>query len=148
VPIESDSFGLRILNEPLDTREQSQQPGSSRSGGALDAPHPALIDVIFVHGLGGSSRGTWTHPKSGFWPTWLQEKSGLENVRISTFGYDANWDITKRSNALGIADFARKLLLALDLHYTTFRDVCSIGSHLLMFRLSLSSWRTAWVDWL
>jgi hypothetical protein len=98
----------------------SQQPQSS-SG---DARPPVVIDVVFVHGLGGSSRATWTHPKSSeFWPAWLQEKKGLENIRISTFGYDANWDITKRSNALGIPDFASDLLMSLKLHYTSVGDV-------------------------
>jgi hypothetical protein len=128
------------------TREQSQQPRGSLSSDAPDAAHPALIDVIFVHGLGGSSRGTWIHPKSGFWPTWLQEKPGLENVRISTFGYDANWDIRKPHNELGIADFARELLGELELHYGQCGDVHILGSHLLIFRLLLSSWLTAWAD--
>jgi hypothetical protein len=147
-PIESESLGLRIVPAPVDTPEQPQQPESSRSSDGPHVPHPPLIDVIFVHGLGGSSHGTWTHPKSGFWPTWLQEGNCLENVRISTFGYDANWDPTKRGNALGTADFARKLLTALDLHYTKFENVCSLRSHLLIFRLLQSLWRTAWVDWL
>jgi hypothetical protein len=104
----------------VDTREQS------RSNPSGDASLATLIDVIFIHGLGGSSRGTWTHPKAGFWPTWLQKKGGLENLRISTFGYDANWNPTKRSNALGIADFARKLLMELKLHYTTSGNVYSL----------------------
>ena len=132
------------MHEPVDTREQLQQPQSSLYS---DAHRPALIDVIFVHGLGGSSRGTWTHPKSGFWPTWLPEKSGLENVRISTFGYDANWDIRKPHNELGIADFSRELLGELDLHYGRYGDVYSLSSHLLIMRLLLSSWLTAWADW-
>ena len=144
LPVESDPFGLRVLHNPVNTRQQSQQPQSNPSD---DAPLPTLIDVIFVHGLGGSSQGTWTHPKAGFWPTWLQKKRGLENLRISTFSYDANWNPTKRGNALGISDFARKLLMELKLHYTTSGDVHMFSSlKLLMFRPSLSSWRTAWVD--
>jgi hypothetical protein len=148
LPIPS-KFGLQILHDPLEiaaAREESLQPGVSSSAVASNEPLPALIDVIFVHGLGGSSRGTWTHPESGgFWPEWLQEKSGLENVRISTFGYDANWgNITAPSNGLGIADFARQLLDALDLHYVNYGNVRSLSLHLLMFRLLLSSWRTAW----
>jgi hypothetical protein len=117
VPVEPEPFGLRVWHEPLCA---PQQPQNSTSGDAT----PLVIDVIFMHGLGGSSRATWTHPNSEFWPTWLQEKKGLENIRISTFGYDANWDITKRSNALGIPDFASDLLMALKLHYTTVGNVC------------------------
>jgi hypothetical protein len=112
----SDPLGLQFLHEPVGTLQQLQ----SSSG---DAQFPVVIDVIFVHGLGGSSRATWTHSESEFWPTWLQEIKGLENIRISTFGYDANWDITKRSNALGIPDFASGLLMALNLRYATVGDV-------------------------
>jgi hypothetical protein len=138
VPIDCESLGLRIVPAPVGTTEQPHhRPESSRSSDGPHGPHPPLIDVVFVHGLGGS-RGTWTHPKSGFW---LQEGNYLENVRISTFGYDANWDPTKRGNALGTADFARKLLTALDLHYTAFGNVCSLRSHLLIFRLLQSLWR-------
>jgi hypothetical protein len=135
-PVESDTFGLRLIHQPKEQTSPS------------DALVHALIDVIFVHGLGGSSQGTWTHPKSGFWPTWLQEQKHLENVCISTFGYDANWDPTKPSNALGIADFARKLLMELKLHYTTSGKVILLSYACLCFRGSPSSWHTAWVDWL
>ena len=95
----------------------------------MTAPQPSrLVNIIFVHGLGGSSKGTWTHSETqSFWPEWLPEKNGLENVRIATFGYDANWsNITAPSNALGIADFAMQLLDALDLHYTEYGDVGSL----------------------
>jgi hypothetical protein len=89
---------------------------------------PQPVNIIFVHGLGGSSKGTWTHTEpQTFWPEWLPAKNGLENVRIATFGYDANWsDITAPSNALGIADFAMQLLDTLDLHYTKYGDVGSL----------------------
>jgi hypothetical protein len=50
-----------------------------------------VIDIIFVHGLGGSRRGTWkVDPKdTNFWPSWLPNVEGLEQTRVSTFGYDA-----------------------------------------------------------
>jgi hypothetical protein len=140
-PIPSQ-FGLQVLHEPLVAPQESQRPNS---GDAPDAPRPALIDIIFVHGLDGSSRGTWTHPESQkLWPTWLPEK--IENIRIATFGYDANWNPAKANNDMGIADFARELLVELALHYAKFNDVLSTGSHLLIFRLPLSLWHTAWVD--
>lgn len=74
---------------------------------------------MFVHGLGGSATGTWTHPTSkGFWPTWLPEEKGLQNVRILTFGYDANWNpITGGRTVLDIPSFAGQLLDAMELHY-------------------------------
>lgn len=86
-----------------------------------------LINIIFVHGLGGSSKGTWTYTETqSFWPEWLPDKNGLENVRIATFGYDANWgNVMAPSNALGVADFAMQLLDSLDLHYSEYGDVRS-----------------------
>jgi len=36
------------------------------------------LDIVLVHGLAGSSRGTWTHNGSGlFWPLTLTQSSGL-----------------------------------------------------------------------
>ncbi|OBT39306.1 hypothetical protein VE00_10073 [Pseudogymnoascus sp. WSF 3629] len=71
---------------------------------------PANVDLIFVHGLGGGSRKTWTKPNdpSTYWPKeWLPNDEDMEDVRIHSFGYDSNWG--KKSN-LGIHDFANALL--------------------------------------
>ncbi|KAJ5519087.1 hypothetical protein N7453_001509 [Penicillium expansum] len=70
----------------------------------------ANADLIFVHGLGGGSRSTWT--KSGdpslYWPKeWLPNDDAFQNVRIHSFGYDSNWD---KESILGIHDFANALL--------------------------------------
>jgi hypothetical protein len=82
------------------------------------SPDAKSVEIIFVHGLGGSSKGTWTHPRTkGFWPTWLHDEQGFEHVRISTFGYDANFGILAAGNQLGIPDFATQLLDDIDLHY-------------------------------
>lgn len=82
-----------------------------------------------MHGLGGSRRKTWTYSDpdaASFWPLWLYEEGDLKNVRISTFGYDANWNVTAPDNKLGIADFALHLLDELDLHYDKHGDVRSL----------------------
>jgi len=55
--------------------------------------------MVFVHGLGGGSRKTWskTGTESHFWPAkWLPEDPDFKDVRIHTFGYDSDW--TKRNN--------------------------------------------------
>ena len=70
----------------------------------------AVVDLIFVHGLGGGSRSTWT--KSGdptlYWPkTWLPNDNGFRDVRTHSFGYNSNWE---KESSLNIHDFAKSLL--------------------------------------
>lgn len=76
-----------------------------------DVPEP-LIDFIFVHGLGGGSRKTWSlsaDPKY-YWPKeWLPQDPNFRFVRIHSFGYKADWDERKEST-LTVHDFARSLL--------------------------------------
>jgi hypothetical protein len=115
------------LHEPRNTINTPGLPTSiSNISGAIRS---IAITIVFVHGLGGSSIGTWTHSETNsFWPTWLVEKKGFENVRVTTFGYDAGWsNITAPRNALGIAGFANQLLDALDLHYIEHGNVCSLS---------------------
>ena len=83
------------------------------------------VNIIFVHGLGGSARETWTHPNTKqFWPAWLLRLETMTNVEVYTFGYEANWkNILGPRNCLGIQGFARQLLDGLDLHYQHNGDV-------------------------
>ncbi|KFX96457.1 hypothetical protein V490_03341 [Pseudogymnoascus sp. VKM F-3557] len=78
----------------------------------LYAAQEPLIDFIFVHGLGGGSRKTWSmSPDSKhYWPKeWLSQDPDFRYVRIHSFGYKADWDDRKES-ILSIHDFARSLL--------------------------------------
>lgn len=75
-----------------------------------DPSGSAIADLVFVHGLGGGSRSTWT--KSGdpslYWPQeWLPHDPGFQDVRIHSFGYDSNWD---KESTLNLHDFAKSLL--------------------------------------
>jgi hypothetical protein len=98
-------------------------PAISNSG--IVTMSSCLATVVFVHGLGGSSKGTWTHSETdSFWPMWLVGRKGFENARIATFGYDSGWyDVTAPRNTLNIASFANQLLDALDVHYSDRGDV-------------------------
>ena len=84
-----------------------------------------IVSIVFVHGLGGSATETWTHkPSEIFWPTLLHEDDRFANARISTFGYDADFNnIFAAKNVLGIPGFAKQLLDVLDLHYDKYGDV-------------------------
>jgi hypothetical protein len=71
------------------------------------------VQIVFVHGLNGSKRGTWTHSNKQFWPKWLHEEKGLEDVRILTFGYNSSTNVLKPNTNLSIPSFANQLLLYL-----------------------------------
>lgn len=46
------------------------------------------VDIIFIHGLGGDDRETWTHPKTKyFWPLDALAKD-IPDARIMTYSYD------------------------------------------------------------
>jgi hypothetical protein len=106
-------LGLKILNE--------SKPGLE----ILTSEPRKTATIVFVHGLGGSAIETWTDPKTGgFWPAWLSEDEGFESVRITTFGYNADFhNILAPQSILGISDFSKQLLDSLDLYYTKYGDV-------------------------
>ncbi|KAJ2902781.1 NACHT and WD domain-containing protein [Zalerion maritima] len=78
----------------------------------LFSPVCPVVDIVFIHGLGGGSRKTWsksTNP-AHFWPmSWLPEDQDFQHARIHTFGYKADWG-ERRQSFLSILDFAQALL--------------------------------------
>ncbi|KAL8981659.1 MAG: hypothetical protein Q9205_003617 [Flavoplaca limonia] len=90
-----DPLGLTIIHEPK------------------SPPH---CDLIFVHGLGGTSRATWAKGRDPdyCWPQeWLPVEPGIGGARILSFGYNANFAAAGPAPITGIADFARDLLYAM-----------------------------------
>ncbi|KAI1356671.1 WD40 repeat-like protein [Xylaria sp. FL0043] len=85
------SLGLNLLFEPSEPR----------------------LDIIFVHGLQGGSRKTWSlHPTDPltYWPKeWLPLEPGFRHARIHSFGYDSDWRRSAAST-LTVHDFAVALL--------------------------------------
>lgn len=70
------------------------------------------IQIIFVHGLGGTKRGTWTCSETqSFWPSWLHDEEGFENIRIALFGYNASYNFLNPNNIFSIPIFAKLLLV-------------------------------------
>lgn len=79
----------------------------------LYSPPEPKIDFIFVHGLGGGSRKTWSRRPEvvgNFWPAdWLPKDPDFQNVRIYSFGYDARyWKNDRDYNNLN--EFGKSLL--------------------------------------
>ncbi|KAJ4368867.1 hypothetical protein N0V83_005949 [Neocucurbitaria cava] len=70
-----------------------------------------LVDLIFVHGLGGDSIKAWCLDNDAdlFWPQyWLPKESGFLNTSIHSFGYDSNGGSAKLST-LNVHDFGDSL---------------------------------------
>jgi pimeloyl-ACP methyl ester carboxylesterase len=82
-----------------------------------DAADPSG-DIIFVHGLGGTSLRTWSWKRdvANFWPLWLTEEDALASFRIFSFGYNSNFK--GATTNLNTTDFAKELLFSL----MTFSD--------------------------
>ena len=78
----------------------------------LHSPSEPLIDFIFVHGLGGGSRKTWSKTSSvtHYWPQeWLPKDPAFKNVRVHSFGYNSDW-MKGKDNCLDIHHFGKSLL--------------------------------------
>ncbi|KAH9904668.1 NACHT and WD domain protein [Xylariomycetidae sp. FL2044] len=74
-------------------------------------------NIVFVHGLGGNSRWTWSKNQDSrlFWPqTFLPLEPNIRRARILTFGYNANF-LKVGNVGTSVLDFAKGLLF--DLKY-------------------------------
>jgi hypothetical protein len=83
--------------------------------------HP--VEIIFLHGLGGSRRGTWQHPSGTCWPEWLVSDPAFNGVRIALWGYNANTDFFKPNTTHNIRTFATQLLLHINQRHRDTRPV-------------------------
>ncbi|KFX99301.1 hypothetical protein V490_01847 [Pseudogymnoascus sp. VKM F-3557] len=113
-----DPLGLKVIHRPLGDRR---------------------VDIVFVHGLGGSSRMTWSKNRNldFFWPQkFLPFEQDINEARILTFGYNSNFRPGSGKNKMSILDFAKDLLY--DLKYATddsaskIEDLC-MGERPIIF---------------
>lgn len=78
----------------------------------LHSPSEPLVDFIFVHGLRGGSKKTWSKTGSvtNYWPQeWLPKDPAFKNVRVHSFGYNSDW-VRGKDNCLNIHHFGKSLL--------------------------------------
>lgn len=136
--------GGDLLRSP--SNSNSTFPGAervSRAGSEVSDPlglhlvcdnsHPSG-DIIFVHGLGGTARKTWSWDRNVayFWPVWLAEEDGLSSYRIFTYGYNSNFK--GAGTNLNIIDFAKDLLFQMLVFSDGFGDDCvPIGRQPIIF---------------
>ena len=106
---------MRKLTNLVSRKETSEDVRGSYGLQLLYAPAMTIVDFVFVHGLGGGSRSTWsqTDEIESFWPQeWLHREGTLENARCHSFGYNADWT-DKKNSAFDVHDFGKALLQAL-----------------------------------
>ena len=109
------SSGRSFLSRTLTKRDaggHSSEDGKGPYGlnTLFDPEAPAIADLVFVHGLGGGSKSTWTksNDPSLYWPKeWLPQDPTFQEVRIHSFGYNSNWG---DESILNVHDFAKALL--------------------------------------
>lgn len=102
-PSTKDPLGLKVIHRP---------------------PGERTVDLIFVHGLGGSSQSTWSHNRNPdfFWPLkFLPLEPEISKARILTFGYNANFGPGGGKSKMTFLDFAKDLLY--DLKYAQDESV-------------------------
>ncbi|KAI1134032.1 WD40-repeat-containing domain protein [Hypoxylon sp. FL0543] len=98
IPVTSDNeihgvLGLTTLHDP-------------------SPPTEAAAEIVFVHGLGGGSRKSWSYSgdRYYFWPqSWLANDSDFADMRIHSFGYKSDW-AERQQSILNIRDFAESLV--------------------------------------
>ncbi|KAL9122773.1 MAG: hypothetical protein Q9187_000671 [Circinaria calcarea] len=113
-----------------DARERSQERKKDPLGlTVLFAPQaPRSADIIFIHGLGGTSFQTWSKNRDPelCWPQkWLPLDHEICTARILTFGYNAHFSSTGPNSINGISDFAKALLF--DMKYGKNEDSENLG---------------------
>ena len=125
-----------VASSSFSNLERGATPSSSNSLATVDPLGLNLVyntvepkvDLIFVHGLGGSSLRTWSWNRDTdyFWPLWLPSDSDLSNSRVFTFGYSAN--LRGPSSTSNVLDFAKDLLLKMLTFSGAVEPVPSIGT--------------------
>lgn len=122
LPLLQRTLSTGTSKSSASNRARSKSPGAARDPLGLhvvyypqNTPHRA--DIIFIHGLGGTSRSTWSKNRDPelFWPLmFLPKEPDICLARILSFGYNA--DILKGTKtSVTVLDFAKDLLF--DLKY-------------------------------
>jgi hypothetical protein len=89
-----------------------------------------LVDIILVHGLGGTSRATWSKNRDPamFWPQeWLPMEPDIQLARIISFGYNAHFAAAGPAPISDISDFAKDLLYGMKFSKTEDAEDLDIG---------------------
>ncbi|TCO45936.1 HD domain-containing protein [Actinocrispum wychmicini] len=91
---------------------------------SVGTPEHPVLDVVFIHGLDGDARKTWSRKeKESFWPKWLAEE--FVDVAVWTVDYDA-WSSGWRGQSMPLQDRAGNLMMQLRNHGIGERPLCFV----------------------
>ena len=122
------------------SRKQSEpDPGPLGLNVVFTPGNSPKVDIVFVHGLGGTSRKTWS--KNGdpelFWPLkFLPLEPYICLSRIFTFGYNANIRAAGGVST-SVLDFAKDLLFDLKFAKDNQKEDLNVGKVSRKLRLRL-----------
>jgi hypothetical protein len=85
---------------------------------------PQTGDVVFVHGLDGDARGTWTNQAGGFWPQWLADDH--QELAVWSVGYEVAASAWK-GTAMPLFDRAHHVLAELQAAGLGQRPICFVA---------------------
>jgi WD40 repeat protein len=107
----NDRDGESRVLASIDDGDADEIPSGSLGLHGLHAPvSEARVDIIFVHGLGGDARKTWSKSGQNFWPRdWLPADPAFQHARIHTYGYDSAY-MKGREDCLNIHHMGKALL--------------------------------------
>ncbi|MCJ1385500.1 hypothetical protein MMC17_008623 [Xylographa soralifera] len=94
------------------TEDSKSDPKGPLGLNLLNSLSEPLIDFVFVHGLGGGSRKTWSKTSSitHYWPQeWLPKDPVFGDVKTHSYRYNSDWAKGK-DNCLNIHHFGKSLL--------------------------------------
>ncbi|KAI8630209.1 NACHT and WD domain protein [Xylariaceae sp. FL1651] len=116
-------------------RDSETEPGPLGLNVVYTPENGHKADIIFIHGLGGTSRLTWSKNKNPelFWPlTFLPLEPDLCLARILTFGYNANF-LKSGNISTSVLDFAKSLLFDLKYAQDGLKEDLNMGNVPLIF---------------
>lgn len=104
----------------------------------LHEPESPTADIVFIHGLDGTSRHTWSKNRDPnlFWPLkWLPYEPELSSARIMTFGYNSHFSSisNRKEGILNVSDFAKDLLFSMKFMTGASERRLDIGSVPIIF---------------
>jgi WD40 repeat protein len=128
---------LAHLDTKLNERSRDRRTDPLGLDIVYEPDSPPSVDLVFVHGLGGTSRQTWSKNRDPglFWPEkWLPYEAGISTARIMSFGYNAHFSSrSDKDNKLNISDFAKDLLFTMKFATGEGQRGLNIGSIPIIF---------------